>query len=252
MKKMLLPYKMTWRFITRNMAFFLTLVALMLSLQVFGQYFSVGLGAKFIPYLMIFFVMYRAMMFGETYYRMPEGGPARPVRIGRFLLTCTGIFGVLMIATLIVFLAYDGSTGFQSTTETRLVPLTITMVLCGFFIIGLLGTALPAAVAVDKTDFGTRVLNSARSAPRVMIGLLIGPALYYAVFFIAIAAIGSQIDLSQPYYEADTGLSVLQILSGFPITAFSMAGSFLAISVLIEAYRHTAPDDIASVMTPAA
>ncbi len=245
---MLRQYKLTWWLITQAPGFFLGIAVFMTGLKLLDALIDLSIGATLPAYTIVFFFIHRAVLFGETRLLGANKNPVRPLKLGRFLLVGGGLVILTIAATLAAFFAYDSTTAFQSTSETRMGSLMLTFSICGFVVLALFGTTLPSAAAADPSDFWTRLTRPLQSTPRLLGGLIVGPGLFFTIFVLGFAVLDSQLDINMIMYDPATGFDFVGIANGFLFTAISIIGGFLTVALLCDAYQRVAPDEVLAVM----
>ena len=249
MSLIFLPYVKTFRFVRRQYAYVLLLTTFYWLFQIGSQVAGISFGVKLVIYMTIFYFMLRKMMFGAGGTGPDPRHERPPLRIGRFFLNAGFLFIVVLFLTLAGFLAYDAATGFQSTAETRLFPLFITLMITSSLVVGAFGTILPAAVANDPREVDQRLGSALRAAPRVFVGTVFGPVLMTGLGVFAFALLDGTLAMSTPIQAEDGTLQIGPALLFLPVRFFGVLTGFLAAAVLIEAYRPQAPEGIRAAMS---
>lgn len=183
--------------------------------------------ASTVALIVLAYYVHRHFLFGEALtFRRPrpaEGAP--PLKFGWFLLISIGmlILTVVLSLVLIIVLANDRS-------------FLIVLLFLGpyLLVLGLFGTALPAAVARDGTY---RLSQGLRVALPTMAHLVLGPGLVGLA--LALGTLGATYGLTALGF-ADN--SPIQLALNIAARTLGFLTTILAVAVLCDMYRKTRPD----------
>jgi hypothetical protein len=171
---------------------------------------------------------HRHFLFGETlsFRTQPVAKAAPPFKFGRFLQVSLLLFFYtfgLYLFMMVVFDLYDTAPN---------IPLWWTVYL---LVLGLLGIALPANVAQDKTY---RVRQGIRVGAETIWRLSLGPGLVGAATF-------GTVQISNPVLENVPDGSLILLADRTILTTVNFLVTILAVAVLCEMYRKTRPGTVA-------
>ncbi len=218
-------YRDSFRLFVATLPFLLGLGALIEVLNRVAD--TASAASSMVAQILLAYYIHRHFLFGEalTFRRPNQAEGAPPFRIGWFLLISIGILILVLVLSLVLLIYLANAHSFL-----------ILLLFIGpyLLVLGLFGTALPAAVARDGTY---RLSQGLKVALPTMVQLVLGPGLVgLAIFLVTFAVIQG---LSALGFAED---SLAQLAFYVVARTLGFFVTILAVAVLCDMYRKTRPD----------
>lgn len=183
--------------------------------------------ASTVAQIFLAYFFHRHFLFGEalTFRRAQPAEGAPPFKFGWFLLISIGLLTLTVAVSLVLIIVLANDRSFL---------IVLLFLIPYLLVLGLFGTALPAAVARDGTF---RLSQGLRVALPMMVQLVLGPGLVGLVM--VSAAFTAGYTLSTLGFAED---SLAQLALNIAIRTLGLSITILAVAVLCDMYRKTRPD----------
>ncbi|NTT86235.1 hypothetical protein [Tabrizicola fusiformis] len=234
-------YRQSWTCLRGNLWFYLLFAVqlvlrdqLPLSSRAARLFLLLALHSTFV------FGLHRHILLGRSVIDGFETRLAGTTRGGvKFFLLLQVFFGLRLAAGVVGYSALGPEQFSRTSFLSLFVP--ITLLTYGLLLV-LFGTAMPAYVAGGRFGIGATFGRIRATALPVLGGLLIGPVLFsIAGIAVGVAVIAGLALLPGADWSSWPLLPVVWLLQGF-FSLFGLFSTTLAVVVLCNAYRKTAPD----------
>ncbi|WP_342078511.1 hypothetical protein [Yoonia sp. SS1-5] len=241
-------YATAWSFAKANLAVLVVYGALLQALDMFVE--STGSSATYTlaPWVIIFYALHRAFLFGETQLLRKEKSPKRPHAMGRFFLASGAM--IVPAAAMLVAIAMGILDLGWFPSDPNVMVISIMGLILGAFVLTLLffGTALPAAASADQWGPPTSLSRGIKTWKYVLGGLLVGQVLFTACLVLIIfglASFGLQIGSG---LTGTGGINFVDAALGLVFSTAIVFGNVLTVVVLCRAYERVAPPEIQALL----